>query len=157
MEQAALARTDPAIGPDLSPTRFPAAGQVAALKASYRALEPALDLVATLFFRRLDEIAPEVRAMLPESEAAQHGQLKSSLALAVASLDRFADIHPALKLLGTRFRGLGVTEFHYGAVGEALTWTLRHSLGSQWTPEVADAWTAFCTEIAEIMTGSSQP
>lgn len=154
MEQAALARAEQGAGPELTPTSFPAAAQAAVLKASYRALEPALDLVATVFFRRLDEIAPQVRTMLPESAAEQHRQLKSSLALAIASLDRFADIHPALRLLGSKFRSLGVTEFHYGAVGEALTWTLQQSLGAQWTPEVADAWTAFCTEIAEVMTAS---
>lgn len=154
MEQAAYAETPfPAEG-ILAPEGFPGDGHVAVLRGSYAMLEPAGDLVATLFFRRLNEIAPEVLALLPASAEEQHSQLRSSLALAIASLDRFADITPALKLLGSRFRSLGVTEFHYGAVGEALLWTLQQSLGPHWTAETADAWTAFCTEIAEIMTAS---
>lgn len=154
MEQAALAQTDFPQEEMIAPAGFPAAWQIAALRGSYQRIEPASELVATLFFRRLNEIAPEVLALLPTSAEEQHSQLRSSLALAIASLDRFADITPALKLLGSRFRSLGVTEFHYGAVGEALLWTLQNSLGSHWTSETADAWTAFCTEIAEIMTAS---
>lgn len=155
MEQAALAGQHDASEAAHAPLAFPTADQKVVLKSSFTVIEPALGLVATLFFRRLDDIAPEVRALLPDDEAEQHRQLVSSLALAIAALDRFPDIHPALKLLGTRFRALGVTEFHYGAVGEALLWTLKQSMGDRWTPEVADAWTAFCTDTAEIMTGNS--
>ena len=124
------------------------------LQDSYRLVEPASDLVATLFFRRLMEIAPELKPMLEGDEAEQRQQLLVSLGLAVAALDRFDDIVPALKLLGVKYRTRGITEFHYGAVGEALLWTLKQSLGSHWSPEVEDAWTAMCTVIAEIMTAN---
>ncbi len=119
---------------------------------SYRLVEPASDLVATLFFRRLMEISPELQPMLEGDEAEQRKQLLISLGLAVAALDRFDDIIPALKLLGVKYRAMGVTEFHYGAVGEALLWTLRQSLGAYWSNDIEDAWTAMCTLIAEIMT-----
>lgn len=154
MEQAALAGTQFPANELAAPVRFPTPEQVRVLRASHAALEPAGDLVATLFFRRLDEIAPEVREMLPASEQELHQQLVSSLSLAIASLDRFADITPALKLLGSRFRALGANEVHYGAVGEALLWTLECSLGQKCDSRTFDAWTAFCTEIAEIMTAA---
>jgi len=121
---------------------------------SYRLVEPASDLVATLFFRRLMEIAPELQPMMQGDEAKQRKQLLIYLGLAIASLDRFSDIEPALKLLGVKYRTLGVTEFHYGAVGEALLWTLKQSLGLQWSSDEEDAWTAMCTRISEIMTAS---
>lgn len=124
------------------------------LQGSYRLVEPASDLVATLFFHRLKEIAPELQPMLEGDEAEQRKQLLISLGLAVAALDRFDDIVPALKLLGVKYRSMGVTEFHYGAVGEALLWTLRQSLGAHWSADCEDAWTAMCTLIAEIMTSS---
>ena len=124
------------------------------VRETYLAVEPASDLVATLFFRRLDEIAPEVRPFLGEDIVEQRKQLLISLGLAVASLDRFDDIIPALNLLGAKSRAMGVTELHYGAVGEALIWTLKQSLGSKWSPEAEDAWTAMCTLVAEVMTGS---
>lgn len=66
---------------------------------------------------------------------------------------------PALRLLGSKYRAQGVTEMHYGAVGEALLRTLRQSLGKHWTNETADAWTALYTVVAEVMTvaGQNQP
>ncbi len=124
------------------------------VRETYQIVEPASDLVATLFFRRLDEIAPEARPFLGSDIDEQRKQLLISLGLAVAALDRFDDIAPALKLLGSKYRAMGVTELHYGAVGEALMWTLEQSLGAHWSPETQDAWTAMCTAIAEVMTAT---
>ncbi len=126
------------------------------VRVTYLKVEPASDLVATLFFRRLDEIAPDVRPFLGEDIREQRRQLLISLGLAVASLDRLDDILPALKLLGAKYRAMGVTEPHYGAVGEALIWTLKQSLGPHWSAEAEDAWTAVCTLIAEVMTASEE-
>lgn len=122
------------------------------IQESYRLFEPASDLVATLFFQRLEEIAPEVQPMLLGDMDEQRKQLLISLGLAVASLERFDDIIPSLKLLGAKYRAIGVEPYHYGGVGEALLWTLKQSLGSNWSPELEDAWTALCTLIAEAMT-----
>ena len=131
------------------------AEHIRCVRETYLAVEPASDLVATLFFRRLDEIAPEVRPFLGADMVEQRKQLLISLGLAVAALDRFDDIVPALKLLGAKYRAAGVTELHYGAVGEALIWTLKQSLGSKWSPDVEDAWTAMCTQVAEVMTAGT--
>lgn len=125
---------------------------VALLNDSFARVEPASELVATLFFRRLTESEPDIASFLAGDEAEQRRQLISALNLAVASLERFDEIVPALKLLGTRYRQRGVTEYHYGAVGESLLWTLGHSLGSHWTAEVEEAWMALFTLIAETMT-----
>ncbi|MDA7946358.1 MAG: hemin receptor [Hyphomicrobiaceae bacterium] len=130
------------------------AENIRVLRETYLAVEPASDLVATLFFRRLDEIAPEVRPFLGEDINEQRKQLLISLGLAVAALDRFDDIIPALKLLGSKYRTMGVTELHYGAVGEALIWTLKQSLGSKWSADAEDAWTGMCTLIGEVMTAA---
>ena len=123
------------------------------VQTSYALIEPAGDLVATLFFRRLLEIEPKLGPMLGGDADEHSRQLLSALALAVASLDRFERISPALKLLGVKYRGFGIEEFHYGAVGEALLWTLKQSLGPHWSSDVEDAWTAAFTAIAETMVG----
>jgi nitric oxide dioxygenase len=124
------------------------------IQSSYAQFEPASDLVATLFFHRLLEIAPEVQPMLQGDMDEQRKQLLIALGLAVASLDRFDDILPSLRLLGSKYRSIGVEEYHYGAVGESLLWTLKQSLGPHWSPELEDAWSALCTVIAETMTAS---
>ena len=130
------------------------AEHVRLIQESYRQVEPASDLVATLFFHRLLEIAPEVQPMLQGDMDEQRKQVLIALGLAVASLDRFDDIVPSLKLLGSKYSTIGVEPYHYGAVGEALLWTLNQSLGSRWSPELQDAWTALCTIVAETMTGA---
>lgn len=157
MAQAAIARTE-RVGTEHSAAaraggeRLLSPEHARHLRVSYRLIEPAADLVATLFFRRLRTIAPELQPFLNGSEEAQRRQLLTALLLAVASLDRFQDVLPALNLLGAKYRAMGVTEMHYGAVGEALLWTLKQSLGEDWTSETADAWTALCTVVAEVMT-----
>ena len=122
------------------------------VRESYRLVQPASDLVAELFFHRLIAIAPDLKPMLARDMVEQRRQLLSALSLAVASLDRFGEIAPALKLLGARYRGMGITEPHYGAVGEALLWTLHQSLEPTWSSDLEDAWTAVFTAIAETMT-----
>jgi hemoglobin-like flavoprotein len=122
------------------------------IRESYMLFEPASDLVATLFFQRLLEIAPEVQPMLHGDMDEQRQQLLIALGLAVASLERFDDIIPSLKLLGAKYRAMGVEPYHYGGIGEALLWTLNQSLGSNWSPELEDAWSALCTVVAEAMT-----
>jgi hemoglobin-like flavoprotein len=112
------------------------------IRVNYRVLEPAGNLVATLFLRRLREISPEIQPFLRGEEGSQRRQLLTAIALAVASLEQLEDIVPALRLLGSKYRAQGVTEMHYGAVGEALLWTLKQSLGKHWTNETADASTA---------------
>lgn len=124
------------------------------VQTSYALVKPAGDLFATLFFRRLFEIEPKLGPMLGGDADEHSRQLLRALALGVASLDRFERISPALKLLGVKYRGLGIEEFHYGAVGEALLWTLRQSLAAHWTYDIEDAWVAAFTVIAETMVGS---
>ena len=152
MAEAAHAEQSATRGAERQTTAPITADNIRHVRVTYLKVEPASDLVATLFFRRLDEIAPEVRPFLGEDIKEQSRQLLIALGLAVASLDRLDDIVPALRLLGAKYRAIGVTELHYGAVGEALIWTLKQSLGPHWSPEAEDAWTAMCTLIAEVMT-----
>ena len=141
----------------LQPVAHISPEHVRLIKESYLQFEPASDLVATLFFQRLLEIAPEVQPMLQGDMDEQRQQLLIALGLAVASLDRFDDILPSLKLLGAKYRAIGVEPYHFGGVGEALLWTLKQSLGSSWSPELEDAWSALCTVVAEAMTNGDEP
>ena len=47
------------------------------------------------------------------------------LATAVSNLHRLDTILPAVRDLGSRHRGYGVTTEHYAPVGAALLWTLE--------------------------------
>ena len=61
--------------------------------------------------------------------------------IATASgLNNLDKLVPAVKALGARHSGYGVTAAHYRIVGEALLWTLEQGLGEECTPEVRSAW-----------------
>lgn len=156
MAEAAFGETykaaDRAAEPAMPPPGVIPAEHIRLVRESYSHIRPASDLVAELFFRRLTAIAPDLKFMLARDMDEQRRQLLNALSLAVASLGRFDRIAPALKLLGAKYRGMGIAEIHYGAVGEALLWTLKESLGPHWSSDVEDAWSAAFTAIAETMT-----
>src|SRR5262249_7724286 len=58
---------------------------------------------------------------------------------------------PAVRQLGERHRGYGVSADHYGRVGAALLWTLEQGLGSAFTPEVKAAWSEAYRTLAGAM------
>ncbi len=79
-------------------------------------------------------------ALFPDDLSDQKKKLIQMLAVAVNSLGNLDMIVPAVRDLGRRHGGYGVTPAHYSTVGAALIWTLRHGLGEAFTPEVEAAW-----------------
>ncbi|GAB4228544.1 MAG: globin family protein [Methyloligellaceae bacterium] len=125
---------------------------VALVRASFSALAPALPLVAELFFRRLYALEPELARTFPGTLEEQKDTLTTLLTLTVSCLDRLEDLYPKLKLLAAKGRDLYIGPYYYGAIGEALLWTLQEALQDRLTPEARDAWTSVYGRIAEIMT-----
>jgi hemoglobin-like flavoprotein len=147
MSLTATAEHLPAV-PDASP--FPSAEQKRLIRESFVRIEPAIDLVAQLFLRRLRDLAPDLK-FVSTGGPEDHRRLITALRLAVASLDRLDDVLPAVRLLGVTQRSAGVNANHYGAAGEALLWTLQKCLKGHFSAEAYDAWVAFYTLLAETM------
>ena len=74
--------------------------------------------------------------MFPEDLTEQKKKLMAMLVTAVTNLHKLEMILPAVKALGERHKGYGVTAVHYAPVGAALLWTLEKGLGADFTPEV---------------------
>ena len=125
--------------------------QVALVQTSFKKVVPIAATAADLFYNRLFEIAPETRSMFPADLTEQKGKLMSMLGTAVTNLHKLEAILPAVKDLGTRHKGYGVTAAHYAPVGAALLWTLEQGLGSDFTPDVKAAWTETYTALAGVM------
>jgi hemoglobin-like flavoprotein len=128
--------------------------QVELVQTSFKKVVPIAATAADLFYNRLFEIAPETRAMFPKDLAEQKGKLMSMLGTAVTNLHKLDTILPAVKDLGKRHKGYGVTAAHYAPVGAALLWTLEKGLGADFTPEVKAAWTETYTALAGVMTSA---
>ena len=73
------------------------------------------------------------------------------ISTAVGGLNNLNQLLPAVKALGARHSGYGVTTEHYRLVGEALLWTLERGLGQDFTPEARSAWANVYQVLAATM------
>ena len=125
--------------------------QVNIVQQSFAKVTPIADQAAVLFYGRLFDIAPSVKAMFPADMTEQRRKLMATLAIVVNGLSNLETILPAVSSLATRHVAYGAKPEHYPVVGEALLWTLEKGLGADWTPEVAEAWTAAYTTLSSFM------
>jgi hemoglobin-like flavoprotein len=128
--------------------------QVQLVQSSFKKVVPIAATAADLFYTRLFEIAPETRTMFPTDLTEQKGKLMAMLGTAVTNLHQLDTILPAVKALGQRHKGYGVTAEQYAPVGAALLWTLEKGLGPDFTPEVKAAWTETYTALAGVMSNA---
>lgn len=116
--------------------------QVKLVQESFAKVAPISDMAAMLFYDRLFEVAPSVKAMFPADMTEQRRKLMATLAAVVNGLGNLESVLPAASALAKRHVRYGARPAHYPVVGGALLWTLEKGLGDAWTPEVADAWAA---------------
>ncbi|MGX9427273.1 MULTISPECIES: globin family protein [Bradyrhizobium] len=116
--------------------------QVKLVQESFSKVAPISEQAAILFYDRLFEVAPTVRAMFPDDMTEQRKKLMAVLAVVVNGLSNLQSVLPAASALAKRHVSYGTKAEHYPVVGDALLWTLQKGLGEAWTPEVAAAWTA---------------
>lgn len=116
--------------------------QINLVQESFAKVAPISEQAAVLFYDRLFEVAPAVRAMFPDDMTEQRKKLMATLAVVVNGLSNLEAVLPAASALAKRHVSYGARPEHYPAVGGALLWTLEKGLGEAWTPDVADAWTA---------------
>jgi nitric oxide dioxygenase len=125
--------------------------QIKLVQDSFSKVAPIADQAAVIFYDRLFEVAPSVKAMFPADMTEQRKKLMATLAAVVNGLTNLESILPAASALATRHVAYGAKPEHYPVVGGALLWTLEKGLGEAWTPEVAAAWTAAYGTLSTFM------
>jgi hemoglobin-like flavoprotein len=125
--------------------------QVKLVQQSFAKVAPISETAAVLFYDRLFEVAPQVRAMFPADMTEQRKKLMAMLAAVVNGLANLDSILPAASALAKRHVAYGAKAEHYPVVGSALLWTLEKGLGEAWTSELADAWTAAYRTLSGFM------
>jgi hemoglobin-like flavoprotein len=125
--------------------------QIALVQNSFAVVAPIADDAATLFYRRLFEIDPTLKAMFKGDMAEQRRKLMQMLSAAVKGLNRIDRLIPVVEDLGRRHVNYGVEEHHYDTVGNALLWTLEKGLGAAFTPDVREAWATVYGLLASTM------
>jgi hemoglobin-like flavoprotein len=116
--------------------------QIKLVQESFAKVAPISETAAVIFYDRLFEVAPSVKAMFPADMTEQRKKLMMVLAAVVGGLGNLESILPAASALAKRHVSYGAQPEHYPVVGGALLYTLEKGLGEVWTPELADAWTA---------------
>ena len=124
---------------------------IALVKTSWQQVLPIQDTAASLFYGRLFELDPTLRALFRGDMTEQGRKLMTMINMVVTSLDNLAPLLGAVEDLGRRHVGYGVTDAHYDTVGSALLWTLGKGLGEQFTPPVEAAWIEAYTTLASVM------
>ena len=125
--------------------------QITLVQTSFAKIRPAVREVAALFYRRLFEVAPEVRAMFPEDMDEQGKKLMSVLGVAVQSLTNLPALVPVLEELAQKHLKYGVEAAHYDVVGDVLLWTLEQGLQGEFTDDVREAWAQTYALVSETM------
>ena len=113
---------------------------IALVRLSFARALPIKDMVADLFYDRLFEVAPAVRALFPHDLREQKRKLMTMIATAIGALNDLQGLVPAIKELGARHVTYGATAAHYEVVGEVLLWTLEQALRADFTPDIRNAW-----------------
>ena len=125
--------------------------QIKLVQDSFAKVAPISEQAAVLFYGRLFEVAPSVRAMFPDDMTEQRKKLMATLAVVVGGLTNLEAVLPAASALARRHVNYGAKPEHYPVVGGALLWTLEKGLGDAWTPDVAEAWTAAYATLSGYM------
>ncbi len=113
--------------------------------------------MARLFYGRLFKIAPDTRELFTTEMDQQGRKLVATLGFVVDHLSDNEALVPAAQDLAIRHNGYNVKKEHYAAVGASLLWTLEELLGSDYTEDVAVAWTETFNAIALVMTEAAYP
>ncbi len=121
------------------------------VRESFSKVAPISSTAASLFYDRLFTLDPTLRPLFKSDMQEQGRKLMTMIGTAVANLHRLDNIVPAVRDLGQRHAGYGVTAAHYDTVAAALLWTLEQGLGDDFTPQTRQAWIECYTILAGTM------
>ncbi len=121
------------------------------VEESWALVLPIQDTAAELFYGRLFEVAPELKALFSSDMKEQGRKLMKMISVAVSGLRKLDSIVPAVQDLGRRHGGYGVKSEDYAVVGSSLIWTLQQGLGEAFSPEVEKAWLSTYSILSSTM------
>jgi hemoglobin-like flavoprotein len=127
------------------------------IKESFGMVAPIADQAATIFYARLFELDPSLQRLFAHTDMdGQRKNLMQTLTVVVKSIDKLDTIVPAVRALGARHAGYGVTPEMFATVGQALLDTLATGLGDAFTTETRNAWIDAIQILASVMIGAME-
>jgi len=126
------------------------------VKKSFEHLMSEGPVAMEYFYARLFAADPDIRTLFPMTMTAQRERTFAALCRLVWSLDDEPGCAEMLDRLGRDHRRFGVTERHYSTFFATLTDTVRHFIGSDWTPDTAAAWQGMLDYVSASMRAAAE-
>ena len=126
--------------------------QAEVLEQSFEKVKPQAAEFVNSFYTNLFTDYPAAKPLFAHSNMKEQGnKLLQSLILVIENLRKPDVLTDSLKGLGARHVKYGALPEHYPLVGNTLLKTFEQYLGTDWTPEVKQAWVDAYGAISEIM------
>jgi hemoglobin-like flavoprotein/DNA-binding CsgD family transcriptional regulator len=125
---------------------------IKALEDSFALVRPHTTRFAYSFYNNLFINYPQIQPLFAYTKMEdQEKKLIMALVLVINNLRNLAYLETLLKNLGERHVRYGVMREYYPILGAVLLKTLESFLGTDWTPEVKQAWIDGYDAIANLM------
>jgi len=125
--------------------------QIDVVQLSFRQVMRDRETTAELFYERLFELDPSLRALFHGDMAEQRRKFMVTLSVVVGSLRYLDDLTPSIAALARRHVRYGARPEHFSSFGAALLSALETGLGDAYTLEVEAAWMAVYDVLARMM------
>ena len=130
--------------------------QIELVQSSFAKVALISDQAAAIFYSRLFESAPEVRALFKGDMVEQGRKLMTMLGSVTRQLNQLDTLVPVAERLAERHVGYGAVPAHYAVVGAALIDTLDEGLGADFTPDVRIAWETAYGTLSGVMIAAAE-
>lgn len=131
--------------------------QKSLVQSNFKIVAPIADDAAAIFYAKLFDYDPKLRALFKTDLKDQGKKLMMTLGVTVKGLDNLDELVPVLQKLARKHIDYGVTVDDYAPVGNALLYTLKKGLGNEFTPECREAWIITFKAIADVMRSAAYP
>jgi hemoglobin-like flavoprotein len=130
--------------------------QIELVQSSFAKVVPISEQAAALFYARLFELAPDVRALFKGDMVEQGRKLMAMLGGVTRGLNDLDTLVPVAQKLAVRHVNYGAEPAHYAVVGAALIDTLDKGLGAEFTPDVRTAWETAYGTLSSVMISAAE-
>ena len=125
---------------------------VKVLEDTFARIKPYSIEFASSFYNNLFTDYPQLRPLFTYTRMEeQHKKLMMALVLVINNLRNIAYLSTILKDLGERHVRYGTQVDYYPCLGAVLLKTLEYYLGTDWTPEVKQAWAEGYEGVVHLM------
>ncbi len=129
--------------------------QTMLIRESFEQVKLAPQAIVMLFYGRLFDLDPSLRALFKIDMKLQSKKLADTLGAVVDAAGQLDAIVPTLRQLGRAHATYGVLPEHYETVRQALLWALGQALQEDFDSETRAAWDGvlrFCSR--EMIAGT---